>query len=162
MLDRPPLDLETLRQIGLRLDSDANWWHQGGPVTHKRLSAALHRWLDQLPDGRFIVRLDDTRYAYVEVDDAPYVVRRARASTAKEIRLTLSDGSEESLDPSSLFVGDSDALYCRVKAGRFVARLSRSAQHVIGEYVEVQGRGFALRLGDQRFPIATTHRARSK
>ena len=37
-------------------------------VSHPRLRQALLRWLDVRDDGKDIVKLDDKRYAYVEID----------------------------------------------------------------------------------------------
>ena len=62
--------IEKMRAIGLRLDRSGTFWHQDTPVTHPRLRQALLRWLDVRDDGRDIVRLDDRRYAYVEIEDA--------------------------------------------------------------------------------------------
>src|SRR5687767_16029106 len=62
--------IERMRAIGLRLDRAGTFWHEGPRVTHPRLRQALLRWLDVRDDGRDIVRLDDKRYAYVDVEDA--------------------------------------------------------------------------------------------
>src|SRR5262249_19851175 len=70
---RPELteeQIEKMRAIGLRLDRGGTFWHQGAQVTHPRLRQALLRWLDVRDDGRDIVRLDERRYAYVEIEDA--------------------------------------------------------------------------------------------
>ena len=65
-----PEQLERMRAIGLTLDRAGTFWQGGAPVTHARLRQALLRWLDVRDDGKNIVRLDDKRYAYVDVDDA--------------------------------------------------------------------------------------------
>ena len=143
--------LETLRQSGLRLDREARWWHEGERVSHPRLAAALHRWLDQREDGRYIVRLDAQRYAYVEVEDVPYLVRsiaiESTAAEEVELRASLSDGSEEILEATSLRVGAHDALYCAVKGGRFPARLSRAAQLQLAPLLAESEGGVVLVLG---------------
>lgn len=148
------LPLELARESRLRLDRDGRWWHEGTLVQHQRLAAALHRWLDRLDDGRYVVRLDEARYAYVEVEDAPYLVRTLDLSGEEQVRLTLSDGSEETLAPATLAVGGDDALYCRVKGGRFEARFSRAAHNTLAQQVEEDGEsGFALRLGSRLWPV---------
>jgi hypothetical protein len=174
MRELDPDLLERLRHSGLRLDREGRWWHEGQPVEHPRLAAALHRWLDRQEDGRYVVRLDaettasavgeeqnaggetsdDVRFAYVEVEDAPYVVRSVRTEQERMI-LRLSDGSEEELEYVSLRVGNGDVLYCRVKRDRFDARLSRNAQLVVAQQVE-EGQsesGFVLVAGGGRWPI---------
>ena len=147
--------LERLRESGLRLDAEGRWWHEGQPVEHPRLSRALHRWLDRLDDGRHVVRLEGERYAHVEVDDAPYVVRSLRPGRDGEIELLLSDGSREPLCPSGVCVGGDNALYCTVKGGRFEARLSRPAHYALAARVEESGDGFVLVAGGRRWPITT-------
>jgi hypothetical protein len=149
--------LERLRQSGLRLDREGRWWHEGQQVTHRGLARALHRWLDRLDDGRFVVRLDQQRVAYVEVEDAPYTVRTITVSGqgdgAPRVRVHLSDESEEELGYDTLEVSRADnALYCRVKGGQ-PARFSRSAYYLLAELIEPEQGGFVLRAAGGRWPI---------
>ena len=146
--------LDRLRRSGLRLDGEGRWWHEGQPVEHPGLARALHRWLDRLDDGRHIVRLDGERFAYVEVDDAPYTVRSLQARDDGSCVLVLSDGSQEPLLASTVCVGADNALYCAVKGGRFEARLSRPAHYGLAEHVEQEEEGgYVLVLQGRRWPI---------
>jgi hypothetical protein len=77
------------------------FWHQGTSVTHARLRQALLRWLDVLPDGRNIVRLDAKRYAYVDVEDAHLRARSAHWS-GDRCFILWDDDSESELDYASL------------------------------------------------------------
>jgi hypothetical protein len=124
--------IERLRQTGVRLDSDGRWWNEGQEVTHDGLRAAFWRWLDRLPDGRFVLRLDERRYAYIQVDDAPFVARSARWEGDRAF-LRLSDGGEEELAYDSLRVGEGGVPYVKVRGGRFDARLSTGAWGVVAE-----------------------------
>jgi hypothetical protein len=147
---------ERVRRSGLRLDREGRWWHEGELVAHAGLAAALNRWLDRLEDGRYVVRLDAERYAYVEVEDAPYqvlTVEIERGPEGPRVYLKLSDGGQEELDYGSLRVGAAHALYCHVK-GRMAARFSRQAYYLLGELLEESPEGFALRAAGQLFPIA--------
>ncbi len=116
--------IERLRQSGIRLDADGKFWHEGGEVTHAGLRAALWRWLDRNPDGRYVLRLDERRFVYLDVDDAPFVVRSLRWEGDRAIA-QLSDGGEEALDASTLRLKRGVA-YATVK-GRFDARLATAA-----------------------------------
>ena len=49
-------EIEKLRQSGIRLDGDGRFWHEGAEVQHHGLRAALWRWLDRNPDGRWVLR----------------------------------------------------------------------------------------------------------
>ncbi len=156
--DAPPSDqqiqqlIERLRRTGLRLDREGRWWHEDEPVTHQRLARALSCWLDRLDDGRFILRLDADRYAYVDVEDAPFQVATLERE-GEELWLTLSDGSREPLDATTLAEGPDGALYCRVKAGRFRARFSRIAQQLVAPMVEESDGAYFLALGQKRWHI---------
>jgi tRNA threonylcarbamoyladenosine biosynthesis protein TsaB len=157
--ERLPLEVERLRRSGLKLDREGRWWHEGSPVEHPRLIRALHRWLDRLGDGRFVLRFDEGSYAYVEVEDAPYLVRRValdRSEQGLRVYLTLSDECEEELAYGTLRLGpDGAVLYCRVKGGRFEARFGRSSTHGLGELMEETASGFALRAAGALWPIGS-------
>lgn len=153
-----PEQIERLRRCGLRLDREGRWWHEGAQVQHGGLNAALHRWLDRLDDGRYVVRIDEQRYAYVEVEDAPYMVRNLTTGLRDEqpeVMLGLSDESTEGLDYGSLTVGPDNALYCRVKDGRFEARFSRPAYYRLAEQIEETKTGFALQARGKLWPVGT-------
>jgi hypothetical protein len=143
--------LEQIRRSGIRVDREGRFMHEGAEVTHEGLKRALFRWLDRLPppDGRYVLRLDERRFAYLEdVEDTPLVARAARIDPAGEVRLALSDGSEERLDPDTLTVDDAGVLRAWVRGGRIEARLATSAAVVVGELIvsEADGRP-RLRLG---------------
>jgi uncharacterized protein len=149
--------IERLRRSGIRIDREGEFQHQGEPVRHEGLRRALFRWLDRLPDGRPILRLDEQRFAFVEVDDTPLVARAARIEPADDsVHLALSDGSEERLDPATLTVDEAGVLRCLVREGRLEARLATSAATVLGQLIEeAPGTGAPiLRLGSARIPIA--------
>ncbi|HVV16949.1 MAG TPA: hypothetical protein VHH90_07070 [Polyangia bacterium] len=121
--------IERLRRSGIRIDREGRFIHEGAEVTHEGFKRALFRWLDRLPppDGRHVLRLDERRFAYLDVDDTPLVARAARVDGAGAIWLALSDGTEERLDPHTLTVDTEGTLRASVRAGRLEARLASSA-----------------------------------
>jgi hypothetical protein len=145
--------IEKMRAIGLRLDRSGTFWHQGTAVTHPRLRQALLRWLDVRQDGRDIVRLDDKRYAYVDIEDAHLRARSARWEDARCFVLW-DDDREAELDYASLHQAADHALYVNV-GERLRGRIAGPAYHAIAErIVEVSGGGFALDAAGRRWPIA--------
>jgi hypothetical protein len=143
--------IEKLRDIGLRLDRSGIFWHEGTAVTHPRLRQALLRWLDVRDDGRDIVRLDDKRYAYVEVEDAHVRARSARWDGDRCFVLW-DDDREFELDYASLRQADDHALYVRV--GRLRGRIAAPAYHTIAEHIVERGDGFVLAAAGAQWPIA--------
>src|SRR3954469_20639028 len=110
--------LEKIRRSGIRVDREGRFVHEGAEVAHEGLKRALFRWLDRLPppDGRYVLRLDERRFAYLDdVADTPLVARAARIDSADGVWLALSDGSEERLDPTTLTVDDAGVLRAWVR-----------------------------------------------
>jgi hypothetical protein len=125
-------EIEKLRQSGIRLDAEGRFWHEGQEVTHHGLRAAFFRWLDRDPDGRYVLRLDEQRFVYLDVDDAPFLVRSLRWEGDRALAV-LSDGTEEALDLSTVRL-KSGVAYATVKQ-RLDARLSTAAWSTLGEKI---------------------------
>ena len=149
--------LERVRRSEISIDREGRFIHEGAEVTHEGLRRALFRWLDRLPppDGRYVLRLDERRFAYLEdVADTPLVARAARIDGG-DVQLALSDGSEEPLDPTTLTVDDAGVLRAWVRGGRLEARLASSAAAVLGDLLsvsEADGRP-RLRLAGRSYAI---------
>src|SRR3954462_396389 len=130
--------LDRIRRSGIRIDREGRFVHEGAEVTHEGFKRALYRWLDRLPppDGRYVLRLDERRFAYLDdVADTPLVARAARIDQAGTVFLALSDGNEEALDPETLTVDDAGVLRAWVRGGRLEARLTTSAATVVGDAI---------------------------
>src|SRR5690606_21806374 len=110
---------------GIRLDSEGQFWHDGQRVTHPGILRAWHRGLERAPDGRYLIRFGHD-WAYVRVDDAPFFVLRATPEE-KDIRLRLSNETEDILQGPTLGLSPDGVLYCKVK-GEHVAKFTRQAQ----------------------------------
>jgi hypothetical protein len=144
--------LEKIRRSGIRVDREGRFIHEGAEVTHDGLKRALFRWLDRLPppDGRYVLRLDEKRFAYLDdVEDTPLVARAARFDPSGVVYLALSDGSEEALDPATLTLDDDGVLRAWVRGGRLEARLATSAAAVLADAISEDGARPLLRLAGQ-------------
>lgn len=151
-MELTPELIEKMRAIGLRLDRAGTFWHQGTAVSHPRLRQALLRWLDVLDDGRDIVRLDERRYAYVEIEDAHLRARSARWDGDRCIVLW-DDDQEVELDYGSLRQAEDNAFYATVR-GRLRGRIAGPAYHQVAERVVETDGGFALAATGKQWPIA--------
>jgi hypothetical protein len=159
--DRPPglteEMIEKMRTIGLRLDRAGVFWHEGTSVSHARLRQALLGWLDVRDDGRDVVRLDDKRYAYVEIEDAHLRALSARWDGDRCFVLW-DDEHERELDYASLRQAEDHAFYVRVR-DRLRGRIAGPAYHAVAEHVvevtatEPHPAGFALDAAGQHWPI---------
>ena len=148
--------LERLRRSGIRVDREGRFIHEGGEVTHEGLRRALFRWLDRLPppDDRYVLRLDERRFAYLDVDDTPLVARAARVDATGTIWLALSDGAEERLDPATLTADAAGVLRAGARGGRLEARLATSAVAALGDLLTETSDGRpALRVAGRTMPI---------
>ncbi|MBA2538787.1 MAG: hypothetical protein H0V17_04060 [Deltaproteobacteria bacterium] len=143
--------LEKMRQIGLRLDRAGVFWHDNAAVTHPRLRQALLRWLD-VRDGKDIVKLDDKRFAYVEIEDAHLRALSARWD-GERCFVLWDDEQEAELDYGSLAVAEDNAFYARVRGLR--GRIAGPAHHAIAERIVERGEGFALPAANREWPIAS-------
>jgi hypothetical protein len=138
------------------VDREGRFVHEGHEVTHEGLKRALFRWLDRLPppDARYVLRLDEKRFAYLdEVEDTPLVARAARFDPAGAVLLALSDGSEEPLDPATLTVDDAGVLRAWVRGGRLEARLATSAAAVLADALSEDGGRPLLRLAGRSYAL---------
>lgn len=151
-MELTPELIEKMRAIGLRLDKAGTFWHEGTAVSHPRLRQALLRWLDVLDDGRNIVRLDEKRFAYVDVDDAHLRALSARWDGDRCFVLW-DDDQEAELDYGSLAQADDNAFYTKVR-GKLRGRIAGAAHHALVERVIEQDNSFVLDAAGKQWPIA--------
>lgn len=153
--------IEKMRAIGLRLDRTGTFWHEGTTVSHPRLRQAILRWLDVRPeDGRDIVRFDDTRYAYVDVEDAHLRALSARWE-GDRVFVLWDDDQEEELAYATLRQAPDHALYVAAR-GALRGRIAGPAYHAIAERILERDAGadaagvgdFVLAAAGREWPIA--------
>jgi hypothetical protein len=99
------------------------------------------------------VRLDDKRYAYVDIADAHLRALSARWDGDRCFVLW-DDDQEEELDYGSLRQAPDHAFYARARH-KLRGRIAGPAHHAIAERIVETDGGFALEAAGQRWPIAT-------
>ncbi len=145
----------TLPPGTFRIDRDGAWRHEGQEVTHPGVLRNLYANLRVDERGHYL-QVGPARIP-VEVEDAPFVVTRVEASPVADdaLRVHLSDGSEEAVDPAGVWIGPSGAPYCPVKSGAFRARFSMPAWLQLAELLEEEPDSGTpvLVLGDRRIRL---------
>jgi len=138
-----------LSAFGLVLHHDGSWTHEGHPITHAKLREHFDRNVRYLPEEqKYVVTLRHFR-GEISVEEAAFFVRAFEPGSA---RITLSDRSEETLDPVTLAPSPIDgALLCRVKRDLapegVLARFSNAAQADLLLAVDAAPSGMRLRVG---------------
>jgi hypothetical protein len=133
-----------------RIDRDGVWRHEGIEVTHPGVLRNLYENLRAEGDRHYL-QVGPARIP-VELDDAPFVVLRLEAGGDGALAGHLSDGTREAIDPETLALDAAGVPYCRVKGGRFRARLSLPAWLQLAAHVEAEpdAGGPVLVLGPRR------------
>jgi len=143
--------LARMRESSIVLDREGRFHHDGEPVTHPGVERALHRWIGLHGNGRYVLQTGPV-WCYFRVEDVPFLVRSVREE-GDALVATLSDETEEDLDLGTLHLGVDGVLRCRVKGGRFPARLDRHAHFALAERL-VEGEGdLWLAVGAKRWPV---------
>ena len=109
--------------------------------------------MEALADGSFRV-LCKGEECRITAEDVPYVVRKIERQTDR-IRLVFAGGYREELDPTTLFVGGGNVLYCKVRGGKFTARFNRTSYLDLTKMVRFDARtkSYDIKIGGQKYPI---------
>jgi hypothetical protein len=145
------------RESTIRLDARGRFWHDGGPVEHAGMAAALRSWITRHPDdGRYILT-NGYDWTYFTVEDAPYFVESLRIESDR-IVLSLSDGTEEAWEPETARVGPDGGVYAVVKreakGGPYEAKFTPHAQGCLEPVLVDAGEARpAVRVGERLRPL---------
>ena len=148
---RFPAPLRASRESTIRLDAEGRFFHEGEPVVHPGLAAAMHAWIRRHPDDRRFILSNGYDWTYFTVEDVPFFVRSVHIDDAGGVKLRLSDETDEAWDPATSRIGPRDALYAVVKRGHsqgpFDAKFTRFAQAQLAPaLIESEG-GPGVRIG---------------
>lgn len=142
----------------IHIDKEGKWFHRGIEMVRHDFVRSFYRQMELDGAGQYAIFWGGKR-CYVEVEDTAFVVRRVSryADDGGEYGggfvLRLSDDTEEPLMPDTLYIGESNVLYCRVKEKRFPARFNRSAYYQLAEHVEADGEDYVLPVNGRRYRI---------
>ena len=140
------------------IDKEGRWYHKGAEMIHREFIRLFYKHMELDPQGRYVINWQG-QHCWVDVEDTAFVVRRVtfkdgtQAQNAQYL-LHLSDDSRESLAPDTLFVGQDNVLYCKVKTGVFPARFNRAAYYQLAEYIREEGDTYYLPFNGRKYNIA--------
>jgi uncharacterized protein len=143
----------------IKIDKEGIWYYKGAHMFRKEILCVLFEHLKIDEGGKYLIELEGERY-YLDVEDTAFVV--AAVSKTKlsddgrdQLDVLLNDDSCEKLEMNSLYIGNDNVLYCRVKEGRFSARFSRKSYYQLAEFIEQSenGNNFFINLNGERYFI---------
>jgi uncharacterized protein len=154
------------REYTYYLDKEGIIYMDGTEVEDPRFYNLVHRKLQHTGDGRFLAVCQGER-CYLQVEDVPYVVIDLEVLPRSENRsgdmkkgleglvIVFRGDYREALDPSTLFVGKDNVLYCQVRNGSFEARFARNAYYDLANYIEYDSNSaqFCLKVASEKYPV---------
>jgi len=139
------------RETTIARDAQGRWSQDGQALEHPNLTRAFDRWVGRAEDGRYCLK-NDINWAYISLEGPPFFVRSVRidrGSGKAEVRLVLSNDTEQALRPATLRNGPDGALYCDLNDG-MVARFDRSAMAQLEALIGEDAQGVYLEIGGRR------------
>jgi hypothetical protein len=139
------------------IDREGRWFHKGAEMIRRNIIHLFYQNMELDSKGRYVITWNNQR-CYVEVEDTAFVVRSVgfqagiQACDAR-FGLYLSDDTIEELLPETLYVGQDNVLYCRVKNLAFPARFSRAAYYQLAKYIEEENGAFYLPLNGEKYQV---------
>jgi len=139
------------------IDKEGRWFHKGVEMVHRETILLFYQHMSLDSQGRYMITLEGER-CYVEVEDTPFIVRRARFVESHQTGrsryiLSLSDDTKEDLSPDTVMVGVGNVLYCRVKDHAFPARFDRPAYYQLAQHIGEREGVYVLPLNGKDYVI---------
>ena len=140
------------------LDKDGALFFEGNPIDDPWTFRLFQRTMLDNGDGRYLV-ICDGEYCYIQVEDVPYVVKNIEILSSpsegvERVELLFGGGYKQVLDPQTLFVGEGNVLYCKVRKGRFTARFSRKPYYSLAELIECKDdKSYFVRINNKEYII---------
>jgi len=134
------------------IDEEGGLWIEGTQLTDPKVLKFFMRTMEPGPGGNFLVNCLGEKNI-IRAQDVPYVVQGLDWNEAG-IELIFPGGYREVLDPDTLFVGEKNVMYCKVRGGKFTARFQRKPYLELARHIEGKlGQGFFLKYRGQKYAI---------
>lgn len=124
----------------IRIDKEGIWYYRGEHMFRKEILCIFFEHLRMDENGKYLIELAQ-ECCYLDVEDTVFVItavysRKDGHNADDHLYIKLTDDSLEKLDLKSLYVGENNILYCRIKNGKFPARFSRKSYYQLAEFIE--------------------------
>lgn len=147
---------------GIFIDQEGDWYYRGSPMERADIVSHLcqHLRRDE-SSGQYIIQMVRQR-CYLEVEDTPLVVtsvsheKKREEQGQEELYLSIKHLiTNEPLNPTSLWVGKENVLYCKVMEDKISARFLRPAYYQLAEFIheDKEDHRFYLLLSGKRYYI---------
>lgn len=151
------LDLPLMEFSGITVDEEGNWFYQGNPIIRGDILRLFYEHLRFIPGNGYVIEWQNAFHP-VNVADTPFIITRVDAEKdgreIKSIWITLKHTQDkELLNPSTIFVGRNNVLYCKIKNNAFIARFSRPAYYQLAELLEEENGEFVIKVGGTKYVI---------
>lgn len=159
----PSKNAEGIYPSDISVDVEGDWFYKGNKIIRDDILELFLNCIRLSSDNRFLIEWN-RNLCSLEVADTPFVIARVdriksdkkEGNIEEEIVLSLRHlSTKETLDPSTLYVGKENVLYCRIRGGQFPARFSRPAYYQLAEWIQEdpESGDFYLGLNGIRNPI---------
>lgn len=150
-----------LPPCGILIDKEGDWYYRGSPIHRSDIVAHLcqHVRRDEFSE-LYIIQLGKQRCS-LEVEDTPLVItgvshkKEGKEKGQEQLLLSIKHLEDaDPLDPTSLWVGKENVLYCKVTDQQIPARFLRPAYYQLAEFIHEdkdQGRFYLLFRGEHHY-----------
>jgi uncharacterized protein len=148
-----------MTESDIKIDKEGVWYYRGAHMFRKDILCIFFENLEMDDSGKYFINFNDETY-YLDVEDTAFVVNAVYKTKAtfnghEQIEVLLSDDCMEKLDMNSLFIGEGNVMYCRIKNDRFSARFTRKSYYQLAEFIQQDtvDNTFYIFLNNEKFFI---------
>ena len=150
--------------LPIRVTHDGRWVH-GDEALHPKVAILFAKCLIPQANGEWELQVGQQKSA-VLVSDAGFFVRAIRVVAGEqgdiqEVRIKISDDTEEMLDLGTMMMSSDNALYCRIKRHGFEVPCKFTAQqyHELGLLAHFEDENAWLLSGNEKYRLNNSYDA---
>jgi hypothetical protein len=153
---------DELLPCGIFIDREGDWYYRGSPMERTDIVSHLCQHLRrEESSGQYIIQMGKQR-CYLEVEDTPLAVssvflqEKNKEKGQEELSLSIKHlTTHQPLNPTTLWVGKENVLYCKIMDDAIPARFLRPAYYQLAEFIheDKEKHSFYLFLSGKRYYI---------